>query len=108
MNQDDRTRPSPSSRDPAEHVVPPAANRADADPSKRAEHACELALWRYDLGSENERVHSFEGHVTYVGGAEGERLRGALSVVIRDLLEWAARDSGADGSADQETGEAAA
>jgi hypothetical protein len=31
--------------------------------------------------------------VTRIGGAEGERLRGELAAVIRDLLEWAAQQS---------------
>ncbi|MDX8036567.1 hypothetical protein SK803_40775 [Lentzea sp. BCCO 10_0856] len=29
------------------------------------------------------------GHVRYVSGAEGDRLRGELAAVIRDLLDWA-------------------
>ncbi|MFC3898154.1 hypothetical protein ACFOWZ_42360 [Lentzea rhizosphaerae] len=33
---------------------------------------------------------AFSGHVHYVSGAEGDRLRGELAAVIRDLLDWAA------------------
>lgn len=33
---------------------------------------------------------TFSGHVRYVSGAEGDRLRGELAAVIRDLLDWAA------------------
>jgi hypothetical protein len=50
----------------------------------------EQALWSYAGYSEHGRDLTFTGHVTYLGGAAGERLRGELSVVIRDLLIWAA------------------
>jgi hypothetical protein len=33
---------------------------------------------------------TFSGHVRYVSGTEGDRLRGELAAVIRDLLDWAA------------------
>jgi hypothetical protein len=46
--------------------------------------------WRYDCPDKSSRVRHFTGHVTYLGGAEGERLRGELAQVVRDLLLWAA------------------
>lgn len=46
--------------------------------------------WEYHGGGKRGRVSHYSGHVTYIGGAEGERLRDALAAVSRDLLDWAA------------------
>lgn len=46
--------------------------------------------WEYRGGGKRGRVNRYSGHVTYIGGAEGERLRDALAAVSRDLLDWAA------------------
>jgi len=46
--------------------------------------------WRYTCRSERGRVTEYSGHVTYLGGAAGERLQGELAAVLRDLLRWAA------------------
>jgi len=48
------------------------------------------AVWRYDTYRERGRVRQYSGHVTYLSGAAGERLRGDLTAAIHDLLEWAA------------------
>lgn len=39
--------------------------------------------------SGRRRKLTFSGHVRYVDGAEGERLRSKLGAVLRELLEWA-------------------
>lgn len=46
--------------------------------------------WQYNGENRRSRGRSYSGHVTYIGGAEGERLRDALAAVSRDLLDWAA------------------
>jgi len=46
--------------------------------------------WEYAGHSERGRVQQYTGHVTYLGGAAGERLRGELAAVIEELLRWAA------------------
>jgi hypothetical protein len=43
----------------------------------------------YTGDSKRGRVRHFTGRVTYLGGAEGERLCGELAAVIGDLLRWA-------------------
>jgi hypothetical protein len=50
---------------------------ADADPT-----------WRYEQHVRGGR-RRFTGEVTYIGGAERERIRKELTAVIADLLEWA-------------------
>jgi len=47
--------------------------------------------WSYCQTGPRRVSRTYTGHVTYVGGAEGERLRRELAAVVRDLLEWAAR-----------------
>jgi hypothetical protein len=46
-------------------------------------------IWRYHQRSTRGRDRNYVGHVTYIGGAEGQRLRGVLGAVARDLLAWA-------------------
>lgn len=69
-------------------------NPSDSSPStpddSSPDTASDQARWSYTGRSERGRVRSFTGHVTYLGGAAGERLRGELATVIHDLLTWAA------------------
>jgi len=44
--------------------------------------------WSYEQRFRGGRRH-FTGEVTYIGGAEGERIRGELAAAIADLLRWA-------------------
>ena len=46
------------------------------------------STWRYEQDVRGGR-RRFSGEVTYVGGAEGERRRKELAVVMADLLRWA-------------------
>lgn len=46
--------------------------------------------WHYNQIGNRTKSWAFSGHVRYVSGAEGDRLRGELAAVIRDLLDWAA------------------
>ena len=64
----------------------------------------EEGKWRYHPRDARGRGRNFTGNVTYIGGGEGERLRGALAPVIRDLLDWAAthQDTAADSPEDRD------
>ncbi|GAA2070517.1 hypothetical protein GCM10009801_21310 [Streptomyces albiaxialis] len=66
------------------HVDPrgPSAIRQNSPPEDRS--------WRYDFPGESPRIRRFTGRALYVGGAEGERLRGELAEVTHQLLTWAA------------------
>jgi hypothetical protein len=59
------------------------------------------AVWSYRNEPTRGKNYTFTGHVRYVDGAEAERLRGELAVVIRDLLAWAATEQRA-GQPDRE------
>lgn len=90
-----------------------AENRADSaaingetvSPWKRQEDVprietdspTEQPSWSYTGRSERGRARHFTGHVTTLGGAAGERLRGELSVAVRELLRWAAEARNAAG-----------
>lgn len=45
--------------------------------------------WRYHHKRRGRRDLTITGHITYVGGAEGERIRGRLAATLAELLEWA-------------------
>ncbi|MFJ4790050.1 hypothetical protein [Streptomyces sp. NPDC088794] len=62
----------------------------EADQHSSPDIPSEQAIWQYDGRSERGRVRRYFGHVTYLGGAEGERLQGDLTAAIHDLLVWAA------------------
>jgi hypothetical protein len=71
---------------------PSGSNGPQPEPKRddgSAETAADQARWSYAGTSERGRVLHFSGHVTYLGGAEGERLQGELSTAILDLLRWA-------------------
>lgn len=60
--------------------------------------------WRYRVERRSGGME-FTAHVTYVDGAEGERLRRELAAVTRELLVWAAerkRDRDRDTSTRQD------
>lgn len=62
----------------------------EVEPASPRYTPSDQALWRYDSHSERGRVRRYSGHVTYLGGAAGERLRGEMAAAIHDLLVWAA------------------
>lgn len=66
------------------NAVPPRLEHGANRPSDQTP-------WTYTGHNERGRARHFTGHVTSLGGAAGERLQGELSVVIRDLLRWAAQ-----------------
>jgi hypothetical protein len=51
----------------------------------------EPPAWSYCQTGPRGTSRTYTGRVTYIGGAEGERLRRELAAVVRDLLQWAAR-----------------
>ena len=69
----------------------------------------EPPAWSYCQTGARRTSRTYTGHVTPVGGTEGERLRRELAAVVRDLLEWAARrdtqpGEGGDGDDPAQTG----
>lgn len=64
----------------------PRTGTADSAPNTPSEQA----PWAYTGHSERGRALEITGHITYLGGTAGERLRGELSTVVLDLLRWAA------------------
>ena len=68
----------------------PRSDRLAVSAADPAETASDQARLSYTGCTERGRVRSFTGHVTYLGGAAGERLRGELASGIHDLLTWAA------------------
>lgn len=69
--------------------------------SGQQETGIDQAAWSYRNKPTRGKNYTFTGHVRYVDGAEAERLRGELAVVIRDLLAWAATEQRA-GQSDRE------
>ncbi|MFG3253675.1 hypothetical protein [Streptomyces sp. NPDC048172] len=45
--------------------------------------------WQHTSPEQGAVPRRFTGHVSYLTGAEGERLRADLALVLRDLLAWA-------------------
>ena len=85
-------------------------NAAVKDPQDSAETGPDQRIRRYTVAGVLGRSRRYSGHVTYLDGAEGERLRGELASVTRELLTWAAvaQQTTVDDSADSyENGEAA-
>jgi len=65
---------------------------AREDQSKNLENPLgESPAWSYCQTGPRRISRTYTGHVTYVDGAEGERLRRELAAIVRDLLEWASR-----------------
>jgi hypothetical protein len=92
---------------------PNAAGQAEPasedHPDNLADTLGEPPAWSYCQTGPRGTSRTYTGHVTYVGGAEGERLRRELAAVVRDLLEWAARrdtqpSEGGDGDDPAQTG----
>ncbi|MGH3428463.1 MAG: hypothetical protein ACREP9_00915 [Candidatus Dormibacteraceae bacterium] len=81
----DHGSPNRDSEEPDTPAVPQAHNNPDSTPDTGSDQE----IFRYVQTSKRGRSRTFTGHVTYVGGAEGERLRRELAAVTRDLLEWA-------------------
>lgn len=53
-------------------------------------------VWWYDQPRKRGNNLRYTGHVTRIGGAEGDRIRGELTAIIRDLLDWATQQADAE------------
>jgi hypothetical protein len=51
-------------------------------------------VWWHDRPQKRGPHRRYTGHVQRMSGVEGDRLRGDLAAVIRDLLDWATRHAG--------------
>ncbi|MFI0724309.1 hypothetical protein [Streptomyces sp. NPDC021224] len=70
-------------------TVSPWKRQEDGPPTE-TDSCSEQPNWSYTGRSERGRARHFTGHVTTLGGAAGERLRGELAIAVRELLRWAA------------------
>lgn len=87
-------------------VVPLPRKAPDDDVENLPKTGHEQDVWCYDQQQKRVRSRRFSGHINRVGGAEGQRLRGELAAVIRDLVYWAAEQPSRDDES-IEDGEAA-
>jgi hypothetical protein len=58
--------------------------------AQRPETAFNHPVWWYRQKRRGGNVQDCSGRITYVGGAEGQRIREDLTAVIAKLLTWAA------------------
>ncbi|MGP4018813.1 hypothetical protein [Saccharopolyspora sp. 5N708] len=79
----------PSTDDHAAPIVPLPCTAPDDHIEQLPETGPDQPVWQYDPKRTRGNARHFTGHVTRVGGAEGQRLRGELADVIGDLLRWA-------------------
>jgi len=70
--------------------VPPPRKPPIGDTGSLCDNGSDLDKEQYNQIRNRTKNWTFSGHVRYVSGAEGDRLRGELAAVIRDLLDWAA------------------
>jgi hypothetical protein len=50
-------------------------------------------VWWYHQKRRGGSIRDYSGRITYVGGAEGQRIRQDLTAVLAGLLTWAAEHS---------------
>jgi hypothetical protein len=82
---------------------------AEEQATKESSKDCrDQGVWRYHQRNARGRDLNYIGHATYIGGAEGERLRSELALVIRDLLDWAATHESAAASPEERSDRGAA
>lgn len=72
------------------NIVPLPQKPPVGDTKPLRDNGSEHNEWHYNQIGNRTKSWDFSGHVRYVSGAEGDRLRGELAAVIRDLLDWAA------------------
>lgn len=109
-HQPEQTTPSNATNEPDdetgpngdEGVVIAFPTRPDTNPPDETDGE---EPWKYRVDRRGGGL-DFTAHITYVDGAEGERLRRELAAVTRELLVWATerkrdrdRDGRRDGSA---------
>lgn len=71
------------------NLVPEPRKPPVGDADSLRDNGSDQQEWQYDQTRNRTKNWAFTGHVRYVNGAEGDRLRGELTAVIRDLLDWA-------------------
>ncbi|MFD5831655.1 hypothetical protein [Lentzea sp. NPDC060358] len=72
------------------NIVPLPQRPPVSDTEPLCDNGSEHDEWHYNQIGNRTKSWAFSCHVRYVSGAEGDRLRGELAAVIRDLLDWAA------------------
>lgn len=77
--------------DPDAVAIPRPRKRPDDDIDNLPKMAGDQPVWWYDQNRKRGRDYCYSGQINHISSAEGERLRGELADVIRDLLDWAAQ-----------------
>lgn len=72
------------------NIVPPPQEPPVGDTESLCDKGSDHRERQYNQTRNRTKNWTYSGHVRYVSGAEGDRLRGELAAVIRDLLYWAA------------------
>ncbi|MGQ0773481.1 MAG: hypothetical protein ACT4NY_03535 [Pseudonocardiales bacterium] len=97
---------TPDNADDRDAVVIPLPRQApDNDIENLPETGSDQPVWWYDQRRKRGGDRKYSGHVNHIHGTEAERVRGELADVIRELLDWAARQQSDEQST--EDGEAA-
>lgn len=74
-------------------VIPLPRFVPDNDIESLPKTGLDQPVWWYDQQRKRGSDRRYSGHVNRIHGAEAERLRGQLTDVIGDLLDWTARQS---------------
>src|SRR5690606_41172415 len=83
-------------------VIPLPRNAPDNDIENLPETGSDQPVWWYDQRRKRGEDRHYSRHVNHIYGTEAERVRGELADVIRDLLDWAAQQSGDPSTEDGE------
>ncbi|MGI8310052.1 hypothetical protein [Saccharopolyspora hattusasensis] len=92
---------SPSGDDAAASIIPLPRTAPDDHIENLPQTRGDQPVWRHDQKRTRGHDRHFTGHITRVGGPDGEQLRAELADVIGDLLCWArTQQHGKDRDAD--------
>ncbi|GGM34595.1 hypothetical protein GCM10012275_02340 [Longimycelium tulufanense] len=92
MHTDDTTADDPHD-DPTAVAIPRPRTAPDSDIENLPKTGSDQPVWWYDQRRRRGSDRQYLGYVNPISGTEGERIRGKLADVIRDLLDWAAQQS---------------
>jgi len=69
-------------------VIPLGQSFVNLD-AEHPETESDETVWWYHQKCRGGNIRDYSGRITYVGGAEGQRIREDLTAVIAKLLKWA-------------------
>ncbi|GDY33903.1 hypothetical protein [Gandjariella thermophila] len=83
-------------------VIPLPRPAADDDIENLPNIGSDQPVWWYDQQRQRGSDRQFSGYVAPVFGTDGEQLRSDLAAIIRDLLDWANKQSRKESTEDGE------